>query len=186
MAQCLSPIKLKHDIQTEVTVPCGKCPNCTARRVSAWSFRLMQQNKIAHSAMFLTLTYSTKTVPITNNGFMSLDKTHIQLFMKRLRKAQCGSKKSPIKYYICGEYGGRTNRPHYHAIMFNAKVELIQDAWQYGSVHYGMDVNEASVGYTLKYMSKPTRIPMHRNDDRLPEFSLMSKDSARTMSLMPW
>lgn len=109
---------------------------------------------------------------------MTLDKTHVQLFMKRLRKAQCGNGKSPIKYYCCGEYGGKTNRPHYHAILFNAKIELLQDAWQYGSLFYGMDVNEAAVGYTLKYMCKPSRIPMHANDDRLPEFALMSKELA--------
>lgn len=36
-------------------------------------------------------------------------------------------------------------------------------------------VSEASVGYTLKYMQKPAWRPMHRNDDRTPQFSLMSK-----------
>lgn len=175
MAQCLSPIQVKNKLGDFEQVPCGKCPNCSARRVSSWSFRLMQQHKVCDSALFLTMTYDTQHVPLTPKGYMTLDKKHVQLFMKRLRKAQCGNGKSPIKYYICGEYGGKTNRPHYHAIMFNAKIELLQDAWQYGSLHYGMEVNEASVGYTLKYMSKPTRIPMHANDDRYPEFALMSK-----------
>jgi len=36
-------------------------------------------------------------------------------------------------------------------------------------------VTGASVAYTLKYVQKPTRVPVHKNDDRLPEFSLMSK-----------
>lgn len=43
-----------------------------------------------------------------------------------------------------------------------------------GTIHYG-EVSEASVGYTLKYINKPKRIPLHRNDDRQPEFALMSK-----------
>lgn len=181
MAKCLKPYRLKDQ---QIDVPCNKCPNCTARRISGWSFRLMQQYKIADTAVFLTMTYDTKHVPLSPKGYMTLEKTHPQLFFKRLRKSQCGNSKSPIKYYLCGEYGGQTNRPHYHAIIFNAKLELLQDAWQLGQLHYGMNVNEAAIGYTLKYMAKPSRIPMHANDDRQPEFSLMSKGSASTMLLL--
>jgi hypothetical protein len=43
-----------------------------------------------------------------------------------------------------------------------------------GTVYYG-NVSGASIGYTLKYISKPKRIPEHRNDDREPEFAIMSK-----------
>lgn len=160
----------------------------------------MQQNKIADSALFLTLTYDTQHVPLTPKGYMTLSRTeyetsvlpdgrikkrqissHLQQFFKLLRKAQFGNGKSNIKYYACGEYGGKFNRPHYHIILFNAKIELIQDCWQYGQIHYGMNVNEASVGYTLKYMSKPSRIPMHANDDRVPEYALMSKGLEQTI-----
>lgn len=156
-----------------IAVPCGKCPTCLARRVSGWSFRLMQQDKISETSNFITLTYDTQNVPITNKGFMSLNKRDVQLFFKRLRKSH-DSGRLPIKYYAVGEYGGKTLRPHYHIILFNAQIELIQPAWQNGECHYGT-VTGASVGYTLKYMSKPSRIPLHANDDRLKEFSLMSK-----------
>lgn len=101
---------------------------------------------------------------------MTLDKKHMQDFMKRLRKRN----KNQLKYYLCGEYGGKTNRPHYHLILFNADIKTIQPAWDMGQVHYGQ-VSEASVGYTLKYISKTQKIPLHQNDDRLKEFSLMSK-----------
>lgn len=173
---CLDPyqtVKTEEETLTikYISVPCGKCPECRSKRISAWSFRLMQEEKRAHSAHFITLTYSTKTVPITKNGFMSLVKKDMQLFFKRLRKAHG---ESSIKYYAVGEYGGKTMRPHYHIILFNANIELIQTAWQQGQVHYG-DVTGASIGYTLKYISKPSQIPKHRNDDRLREFSLMSK-----------
>jgi len=57
--------------------------------------------------------------------------------------------------------------------MFNASAELIERAWSAGHVHYGY-VAGASVGYTMKYISKPWQ-PAHRNDDRLAPFSLMSK-----------
>lgn len=174
--------------ETSVAVPCGKCPKCKARRISHWSFRLRQENKRAMTAHFITLTYDTNNVPISDKGFMQICKRDIQLFFKRLRKAHeaydadrtgnspmshpPGDRK--IKYYCAGEYGGKTLRPHYHIILFNAQLELIQPAWEKGQVHYGT-VSAASIGYCLKYISKEKQIPKHQNDDRQPEFSLMSK-----------
>lgn len=191
----MSAIVIKQG-EEKYSVPCGRCPQCVARRVSAWSFRLMQEDKKSITSYFITLTYDSKNIPISRAGFKDLSKRDVQLFFKRLRKihdddpgkktaissdASFGSKKGAssvgdrsIKYYAVGEYGGKTMRPHYHIILFNAKLELIQPAWDKGHVHYGY-VTGASVGYTMKYISKPGKIPLHRNDDRQPEFALMSK-----------
>lgn len=166
-------------------VPCGKCFECRKRFASNWSFRLMQEYKVSSSGQFITLTYDTKHVPISPNGFMELRKRDLQLFFKRLRKAHLRGIKGNmggsdtvsygrIKYYAVGEYGGKTRRPHYHIILFNSRVELIQKAWDKGDVHYG-SLTEASVGYTLKYVCKPKWKRDHKNDDRESEFSLMSK-----------
>lgn len=179
MAECLTPFSVTLDNENVVQVPCGKCPICRARRISQWSFRLMEQEKVSTSAHFITLTYATEHVPITGKGFMSIVKRDIQLFLKRLRKSHHPSE-HPIKYYAVGEYGGRTNRPHYHVIIFNADLDKIQPAWKLGQVHYGT-VTGASIGYTLKYMSKKGRIPLRQNDDRQKEFSLMSKDLVRVI-----
>lgn len=156
--------------------PCGKCPKCIARRVSGWSFRLTQEEKVSSSAHFLTMTYDTKHIPITNSGLLSLNKRDLQTFFKRLRKRSTGSGPSPIKYYAVGEYGGHTQRPHYHVILFNADTDHIQPAWKQGHIHYGK-VEGASIGYTLKYMSKQKRnkIGTTPNDNRLPEYAVMSK-----------
>lgn len=59
---------------------------------------------------FITLTYDDEHCPLDG----SLDHRHFQLFMKRLRKHA----NIPIKFYMCGEYGGKFGRPHYHAIIF--------------------------------------------------------------------
>lgn len=125
MAQCLTPITMRTK-EANNTFPCGKCATCSARRASAWSFRLMQEAKNASSALFVTLTYNTEHVPISKNRFMTLNKRDLQLFFKKLRK-RSGSKN--IKYYAVGEYGGNTKRPHYHVILFNAKYEDIEYAW---------------------------------------------------------
>lgn len=172
-------------VETNIyTLPCGKCPYCFKRRVSNWSFRLIQEDKNSLSSLFITLTYDNKNIPLTMSNYMTLRKRDIQLFMKRLRKVN----KMKLKYYLCGEYGGKTMRPHYHIILFNADIKTIQPAWNLGQVHYGK-VSEASVGYTLKYISKETKIPVHKNDDRLKEFSLMSKGLGKnylTDSMIRW
>lgn len=189
--QCMTPVIIQQkELARTVPVPCGRCPACYKRRVSQWSYRLTQQIKISDSAHFITLTYDTNHVPLTQNGFMGLRKTDVQKFLKRLRKSQ--SKKypnsKPIRYYLCGEYGGKTIRPHYHAILYNAKLELIQPSWNLGNVHYGT-VEGASIGYCLKYMSKVSKIPMHKNDDRPKEFALMSKGLGQnylTENMIQW
>lgn len=167
MGRCINPFLKK---EGHIWLPCGKCYECKSRRVSGWSFRLMKEAEVSTSAFFITLTYSPEKTQITPKGYMTLNKRDLQLFMKRLRKVN----NQKLKYYAVGEYGGKTDRPHYHIILFNVDVETIELSWQLGHIHVGQ-VTEASTGYTLKYVSKEGKIPKHQNDDRLPEFSLMSK-----------
>ncbi len=175
-SRCITPYYVKDKFTNDyIPVPCSKCPPCRTRRTSGWSFRLVQEGKQSFSAMFVTLTYNTEHVPISEKGFMNLSKKDVQNFMKRLRKLS----NQKLKYYVCGEYGSKGMRPHYHMILFNSDKEMVEKAWSLdkksiGSIYIG-DVNEASIGYTLKYISKKGKIPLHINDDRQKEFSLMSK-----------
>lgn len=124
-------------------VPCGKCLACLKTKRDDWSFRLMQEYKVSDSGCFITLTYHSKYVPD-----YGVSKRHFQLFMKRLRK-----KNGKIRYYAVGEYGTKTKRPHYHAVIFGlqATERIIRDAWPYGLVHVGK-VTEASIRYCTKYV----------------------------------
>lgn len=136
---------------------------------------------MSSSSHFITLTYDNLHVPVTSNGFLTLDKTALPSFIKRLRKYE----KEKVKYYACGEYGGRTDRPHYHAIVFNVSNPLnYQKAWSIiddgrrdpiGHVDCG-EVTGDSIAYCCKYMDKPHGIPRYDRDDRQKEFSLMSKN----------
>lgn len=174
---CDSPFykRIKGHIEY-VPFDCGRCPPCRRKRINQWVFRLKQQEKVSVSARFVTLTYDTSNVPISSNGFMTLDRSHFQLFMKRLRKKHEHFPKGlSIKYYAVGEYGDQNERPHFHAIMFNVKSdESINEAWAMGNVVIGT-VSGASIAYTAKYIDKQARVPKHSRDDRVPEFSLMSK-----------
>jgi len=175
---CDSPLHILPKGHLEkIPVPCGKCPPCKLRRVNSWVFRLLEEEKVSTSAHFVTLTYNTDHVPITPNGFMGLRKSDFQDYMKRLRKL-CPEHK--LKYYACGEYGSKTQRPHYHAIVFNVPDKgMFFDAWSLhdnplGSVHVG-SVSSDSVAYTMKYIDKSHWHKKHSRDDRPPEFALMSK-----------
>lgn len=50
----------------------------------------------------------------------------VQLFIKRLRKAVSPSK---LRFFLCGEYGEHTFRPHYHMILFG--IPGFPDAVEY-------------------------------------------------------
>jgi hypothetical protein len=175
-SRCITPFYKKEKTKGEhIPFPCGKCPPCKKRRTSGWSFRLVKEGERSNSALFVTLTYDTEYVPITPNGYMTLDLKDLQKFFKRLRKLT----NEKLKYYAVGEYGSTKKRPHYHIILFNANPKHIERAWalnnhSIGTYHIG-NVSSASIGYTLKYMSKKSQIPMHQNDDRKKEFSVMSK-----------
>lgn len=156
----------------------------------------MQEDKVSMSSYFVTLTYGTNC-PISKNGFMDLRKRDLQLWLKRLRKEHGENLGRTIKYFAVGEYGGKYSRPHYHIILFNSELQCLigsrmanhvrrgvieldgkrpfeMRSWPQGHVTIGK-VSEASVGYTMKYVAKPSQVPKHRNDDRTREFSLMSK-----------
>jgi len=192
MAKCISKSKING-----VPVTCGKCIHCKARRISGWSFRLYEESKLHDEMYFITFTYNNDTVPLTNKGYMTLNKNHFVEYIRELRR-KLYEKKILLKYYVAGEYGTKTYRPHYHAIIFGCPLEEIigeqyaivakakkalyltgefefnNPLWKHGYFTIG-EVNKATIGYTLKYISKAKRIPVHKNDDRLPEFQLNSK-----------
>lgn len=170
---CMSPYYKRHEVSGRyMPLPCGRCPHCKTKRVSQWVLRLEHEDIESDSSYFVTLTYDTNYVPISKNGFPTLKKRDLQLYWKRLRKLNGGKR---IKYYAVGEYGSKRNRPHYHAIVFNiSNTSYFDDAWNLGAVHVG-NVSGASIAYTAKYIDKDKRIPMFKGDDRLPEYSTMSK-----------
>lgn len=172
-----------------VPVPCGKCPSCLQSRSDAWAFRLEYQQRDSYNSYFLTLTYETDYLEKTPNGFKNLDRSAFPKFVRSLRKRF--KNKVDIKYYHVGEYGSERRRPHYHAIVFNlpdtdfiwgndekgqpkAVSCLLDDCWGKGLV----DIRHAEpdcIGYVTKYLHKGKSVPEHPNDDRVKEFSTMSK-----------
>lgn len=157
---------------SQVQIPCGKCVGCLVRKVSDWSLRCVYEAAQWPRSSFLTLTYKTSQLPANR----SLLKADHQKFFKRLRqvlKREHGV--GPIKYYLCGEYGGRKGRPHYHAVLFGwdfpDKFEvpnnpgardplfespLLERVWGHGKATIG-DVTGESAAYVARYTLKKLR-----------------------------
>lgn len=177
--RCISPLRIRVSGSLQ-DVPCGKCTFCLMSRRADWSFRIAQEAKHSSTAYFLTLTYGNFSLPIFHVGDygvrkvypyeFSLVKPDFQNFMKRFRQ-ECFPVK--VRYYAVGEYGEKNQRPHYHALMFNAPFEVIQRVekiWGFGFCKVG-DVNPASIHYVTKYVMKP-KIDY---GGREPPFALMSR-----------
>lgn len=166
---CVTPINIKNEkYGNYVTVPCGKCYGCLKRKRSGWLLRLESEHRDSKSAHFLTLTYNDENLPFYN-GELCFNKSHVQKYLKRLRKY------SQLRYYCVSEYGGKFGRPHYHMLLFNylGPSEKISDLWPYGFTHIG-DVTSASINYCAAYVITKEQFKFDLGDPRRP-FATMSK-----------
>lgn len=129
----------------EFPLPCGSCIGCMKSRAREWAVRCRLE-LVGHStACWCTLTYDDSSLPPT------LDRLHLSGFFKRLRH------KFPpkwVRFFGCGEYGERTYRPHYHAILFGVPQETdIQASWRYGFAQTHT-LSDAAISYVAGYCSK--------------------------------
>ncbi len=169
-------------------VPCGTCVGCRAEQARQWAVRMMHESRMHHSSVFVTLTYDDRRMPA--NG--SLCPKDFQGFLKRLRKTQERS----ISFYGCGEYGERTGRAHYHALLFGVEFldcdssavsskygawrsQALDNVWAMGRTEGG-SVTMASASYVAGYIGKKVRAKDYARANPAtgellePEFARMS------------
>ena len=168
----------RHDVEQELSLPCGHCEGCLLERSRQWAVRCMHEAQLWERNCFITLTY--EKTPYGN----SLKHEDFQKFMKRFRRRCKGynvykvKKKDgrvvdtyPIRFYMAGEYGTRGGRPHYHACIFNYAFEdlkffrstnsgsnlyrsaLLESLWPHGFSSVG-DVTFESAAYVARYVMK--------------------------------
>ncbi|MGL4562732.1 MAG: rolling circle replication-associated protein [Brevinema sp.] len=87
----------------------------------------------------------------------TLLKSDMQKYWKRLRiTLKRRGFDFKFKYFMCGEYGGRRGRPHYHAIVFGlpfGSESLIRDLWKNGIVDIKVSVPQ-TIKYVVGYINK--------------------------------
>lgn len=91
-------------------IPCGRCSGCRLERSRQSAVRCMNEAQMHSANSFITLTYKPERLPSDR----SVHYSEFQLFMKRLRHYYDPG----IKFFECGEYGGKFRRPHFHACLF--------------------------------------------------------------------
>lgn len=136
---CLFPLTMKvrtnHLGSYQMKVPCGKCMECRKEQQDNWTTRIYQELLGCQGkAIFVTLTYNEQSVPrveYEGKEYLSLNKRDVQNWIKRYRIRQEREfllqrrynknihPPKTLKYFLCGEYGCVTHRPHYHMIIFN-------------------------------------------------------------------
>lgn len=172
---------------TGQTLPCGNCLLCREEYARQTAVRITHESTLWEKNAFLTLTYSDQHLP-WHGG---LEYKHLVLFWKRLRK-QIGK----LRYYAVGEYGDKTQRPHYHACIFghdftDDRIILrdtphllwtspaLQAAWGLGNVSVGT-LNFATARYTAQYVVKKLRKKQQykRIDEQTGELILLEQPRA--------
>lgn len=160
----------------ECAVPCGRCLACVKARARELLVRAVHEARLHRACSFVTLTVDDANIgDVFPSG--ALRHRPFQLFFKRLRK----SAQVPLRYLMCAEYGERTLRPHYHAIIFGLDPDerrplavvksdpllgadrtlytgfydsqVIKRAWPYGNVYVG-SCTPSSIAYCTGYTLK--------------------------------
>lgn len=170
-------------------IPCGQCIGCRIRQREDWATRieLEARNYPKEEVWFITLTYDDDHVPgmIVKTGEIMRKVQYtwkpgekrpssvqillyedIQKFLKRLRKAYRGK----LRYFVAGEYGEQTARPHYHMILYGWKPtdlenlykihhngyytsEWLKGLWKMGQIQIAQAVPE-TYRYVAGYVTK--------------------------------
>lgn len=139
---------------------------------------------------FVTLTYAPEKLVSPK-----LNYEDFQLFMKKLRNHT----NNQLSYFVTGEYGELTKRPHWHAILFNWSPsdarhvrttelghrvyhsDLLDKLWGHGFTEFG-NVTIQSAGYCARYAAKKL---VHGNDDE-HDFKPISKKSNKSAIGKKW
>ena len=197
-------------------IPCGHCAACKLTASSSWANRMEMELPYHENAWFVTLTYDDEHVPWSYNNGLGIDKwtgeviaenltlnyKDMQDFWKRLRRYREYHQidDGQLMYFQAGEYGGKTHRPHYHAIVYDLNIkkeELKEYKRKNGVVYYNCDwltkiwgnghvvITEASwkaFAYTARYTTKKVygseSKDYYLNMGILPEKCVMSKKPA--------
>lgn len=153
---------------------CGQCLPCRINRRRIWTLRMMLEFMVQQKGLFITLTYDDEHLPHSPSGRPTLVKKDYQDFMKRFRKAIYPL---TVRFFACGEYGSKTERPHYHAIIFGVGEDCSQhvaDSWHAGMVAVGSCTFE-SIQYVAGYCLKKLVNEKQDTEDRQKEFILTSR-----------
>lgn len=204
--QCKRPITTKNS--GGVPVACSQCLPCRINERRVKTHRMMLEASSHDDCSFLTLTYNDENLPESFHNKKtgevyapnSVNPAHSKAFTNNLQTSFKRKFNRKIKYFICGEYGDKTNRPHYHLALFgyppckhpkrplivNQKFQpcdcnncqFLSDLWGKGHIFLGT-LKQHSAQYVAGYVTKKltsnnTAYQQEQLAGRFPEFARMS------------
>lgn len=143
--------------------PCKQCLPCINMKRYHWVKKCILERQCWKYTYFVTLTYNDDNLP---NQLVSND---VSKFFKYLRFL---IKPYKLRYLCAGEYGSKTERPHYHAIIFTDyefdldflkntwngplfDCALMNKAWRHkGFIWVAFDIDFKSFPYVVSYSNK--------------------------------
>lgn len=162
-----------------VPISCGNCIECRRKISNEWKIRLneelKEQNKKGIKGVMVTLTFSDENIKkleqLTKNEtedditdkyetntkteytkYNTTAKKAVRLFLERWRAKY----KKSVRHWLTTELGEDNDRIHLHGIIFTdeEKTKSIDNLWKYGITYTGEYVNEKTINYITKYITK--------------------------------
>ncbi|AJK28227.1 putative replication initiation protein [Eel River basin pequenovirus] len=203
---CLKPIA---HLGTR-NIPCRQCMNCRINAQRVWACRIQLEGFFHGSSTFVTLTYSDSSrymeTVLGQDGLVrgTVRPRHLKRFIRRLRnelKENHPNADSNFRQFGVGEYGTKSQRPHYHVMLFGidpvTAAEAVPKAWTKSGEPIGFTsvafINADRSAYIAQYTTKK----MVNDDDPRDRFMLHGRSpefmrSSRTrpggigITAVPW
>lgn len=126
-------------------VPCGKCAACRDSRMNEWAQCINLELACHSESVWLTLTYNEEHLPHSRREL----ENDLRVIWRGL----------PFRHFIVSERGGKSQRIHFHCVIFGQSFQGAKAFWEErwngrGFVHVD-DANRASCStYVAKYALK--------------------------------
>lgn len=147
-----------------IDVPCGRCVNCRRSYKNSWRIRLLHEYQYLspsdrNNCYFVTLTFNDDYLPSSKEEAAKL----IRKFLERVRKKY----KVSVRHWFVSEFGSRTERLHFHGILFNPPFPEweLPTLWNYGFTDSKL-LNARRINYVTTYINKLLSSDIEEPDKR--------------------
>lgn len=154
--------KCKDERTRFVPIPCGNCMECRKQKSRNWQVRLLEDIKVNTNAHFVTLTFNEESLTKLTLEVEKSKKYHkkevntvatiaIRRFLESCRYKYGNS----VRHWLITELGHKgTERIHIHGLIWTDNPNLIKETWEYGFADTGKYVNQSTITYIVKYVTK--------------------------------
>lgn len=182
---CKHPTSFRR-VSNKAPFPCRQCDACRINARNIWGHRMVLESQLHDDCSFLTCTYNDENLPDefvhpdTGQVYapLSVNPEHHRLFINNFRTSYFRHTGKKIRMFGVGEYGEKSQRPHYHYALFGYRscpyrggtvignkfqpcqcpdCSFIANIWNKGNILLGSLTHESAnyvAGYVTKKMTK--------------------------------